>query len=561
MSALEPMCNFRRNPCSLELIASVVSAAVLCRQAAMMNPANPPKKVQEIIALPPVIEQKIDRFMPLVKEQITWWNNFYDREVFFNRPCRRASDYFHVLVWSDDGTINDEETAREMLKRDDLNAEEKYRIACNHCLENEIRTLKSNLKTKIDLLKAEERYQLVYYWECVCRNEKTTMYPTELFNGDECVYPVCAVDYFLNRYTFETRIYLVQEPYLQKITFRSWENFLMKLSNEQLVLLFDDFDDAETHERELYLFDYLMKFWMHADFVVQIWMRIRDEYIDLEFSGLIKKLCNLSTEQISLAVELFNLAPYGTQKTVFDDYIQKEWWDRALNLNDVRLDVAVLSSYSPVNSRYEFWAENWIDLFKKYTADCFVQFMNVCCEEEGSEEFKMKVMEMDDDKASEYCFTLLSEMRFSEIDQFLNMLSSDTSRIMKTKQIILRENFVEWSDYFFETVKFTFPPPNQIVDFIEGSFDNIRSANEFKIEVLSSVNFLNECYKSAGNDMFDWLKDAVWMCSCNDDDFKLYKTKFSLLGVELVKASECDIPDVFIDPGWKSFLEWCSDER
>ncbi|XP_065211017.1 uncharacterized protein LOC135839065 isoform X3 [Planococcus citri] len=554
MSYLEPLCNFRRNPCSLEHIALVVSTAVLCRQAAMMNPANPRENFQEIIALSPAIEQKIDQFMALVKDEITRWNNFYDREIFFDRLCRRAEDYFHVLVWSDDVTINDEETAREMLKQDDLNAEEKYRIACNHCLENEIRTLKSNLKT--------ESNPLVYYWERVCRNEKTTISLKTLFYGDECIYPVCAVDYFLNRLTFEERISVLQHSYFMKSTFRSWENFLMKLSNEQLVSLFDDTKNLNT---ELcYLFDYLMIFWMHADFVVQVWMRIRDEYSDDEFSGLIEEVVNSEntpfklTEHISLAVKIFNLAPYQTQRTVFDYYIQEKWWDRDFNLTDVRLDVAILSTVDPNYRRYQFWAENWINLFEKYPADCFVQFMNVCCGEEGPEKFKKKVMDMDNDTASRYCSTLLSEMRLSEIDQFLNTFSSDTCRIMKTKQIILRKNAVEWSNFFPETVGFTFPSLNQIVDFIEGSFDNIRSANEFKIEVLSSVYFLKGCYESAGNDMFDWLKDAVWMCSCRDDDFKLYKNKFLQLGDELTKSS--GISNVFKDPGWLSFLEWCSDE-
>ncbi|XP_065219383.1 uncharacterized protein LOC135844917 [Planococcus citri] len=401
MSSLEPLCNFRRNPCSLELIASVVSAAVLCHQAAMMNPTNPPEKVQEIIALPPAIEQKIERFMPFVKEQITWWNNFYDREVFFNRPRRRASDYFHVLVWSDDGTINGEETAREMLKQDDLNAEEKYRIACNHCLENEIKTLRSNLKRKINLLRnAERRRLLVYYWERVCRNEKTTMSSTTLFNSDELFYPVCSVDYFMNRLTFRERFYL-QDSYLQKTTFRSWENFLMKLSHNELESLFNDLGYLRGN-RDLYLFDYLMmRFWMHADFVVQIWMRIRGRYYYYKFSELLEKRLKCedsafqSTDHISLAVEIFDLAPYHFRKGAFNAYINQVWWDRDSNLTDVRLDVAILSTVDPDYSRCKFWAENWINLFKKYPADCFAQFMNVCCGEEGSEEFKKKVMDMD----------------------------------------------------------------------------------------------------------------------------------------------------------------------
>ncbi|XP_065211010.1 uncharacterized protein LOC135839065 isoform X2 [Planococcus citri] len=563
MSSLEPLCNFRRNPRSLELIASVVSTAMLCRQAAMMNPANPPKNFQDIIALPSAIKQKIDRFMPIVKEQIISWNNFYDREIFFDRLCRRAYHYFHVLVWSDDGTINEEETAREMLKQDDLNAVEKYRIACNHCLENEIRTLKSNLKTKIELRKVRGRYPLVYYWECICRNEKTTISLENLFDEDECMYPVSAVDYFLNRLTSEERISALQHSYFMKSTFRSWENFLMKLSNEQLVSLFDD---TEILYREPYnIFDYLMRFWMHADFVEQVWMRVQDTYSDHQFSYLIKEVIKaensmiLLNEHISLAVEIFNLSPYEKQRTVFNNYMQEKWWDRHdFNLTDVRLDVTILSTVDPDYRRYQFWAENWINLFEKYPADCFVQFMNVCCGEEAPEKFKKKVMDMDNDTASRYCSTLLSEMRLSEIDQFLNTFSSDTCRIMKTKQIILRKNAVEWSNFFPETAGFTFPSLNQIVDFIEGSFDNIRSANEFKIEVLSSVCFLKGCYESAGNDMFDWLKDAVWMCSCRDDDFKLYKNKFLQLGDELTKSS--GISNVFKDPGWVSFLEWCSDE-
>ncbi|XP_065220835.1 uncharacterized protein LOC135845895 [Planococcus citri] len=567
MSSLEPLCNFRRNPCSLELTASVVSAAVLCRRAAFMNPTNPPEKVQEIIALPPAIEQKIKRFMPTVKEQIESWSDFYDREIFFDTPgSSRAEEYFHVLVWSADGTINEEETAREMLKQDSLSTAKKYRIACNHCLKNEIRTLWSNLKTKVNLGKAERRYPLVYYWESFCRKGKTTgmikYIIDEVFNG-ESMYPVCAVNYFLNRLNLEKRINFLRARHLQKMSFRSWENFLIKLTNEQLAWLFNDSETWKFVDHEQNLFYYLMRFWMHADFVMQIWMRIRDEFPDCDFSLLIKEFLDcenppfLSTDHISLAVDIFNLAPYETQTTVFDDYIQEEWWNRDSNLTDVRLDVVILSTIYPDYRRYKFWYRKWIDLFKKYPADCFVQFMNVCCKETtgGSEEFKMEVLEMDDEFASEHCYVLLSGMRFSEIGRFLCMFSSDPSRILKTKQPILRDDFLKYINWF-ETDKFIFPPSNQLVNFIEESFESIRSANEFKIEVLSSVKCLKACYKAAGNDMFDWLKDAVWMCSCNDDDFKRYKNKFLQLCVELAKLSES--PVVFKDPGWILLLEWCS---
>ncbi|XP_065220829.1 uncharacterized protein LOC135845894 isoform X1 [Planococcus citri] len=564
MSSLEPLCNFRRNPRSLEHLAAVVSAAVLCRQAAMMNPTNPPEKVQEIIsiALPSAIEQKIGRFMPLVKKQITSWSNLYDMEIFFDK---RAREYFQVLVWSADGTINDEETAREMLKQDDLDADEKYRIACIHCLQNEIKTLRSNLNTKMNLRKTDTFYPLVCYWEAVCGNDisaTSTEFITQESSNIEYTSPVCAIDYFLDRLTLDERISVLQESYLQKTTFRSWENFLMKLSNEVLVSVLCDSETWKHVNIEHYRFDYLMKFWMHADFVVQIWMRIRDSYDDYEFSMLIEKLLKCedsafqSTDHISLAVEIFNLAPYELRKAAFDEYINEWWWDRDSNLADIRLDVVILSTVEPDCGRYKFWADNWIYLFEKYPADCFVQFMIECCGEEGSEEFKMKVMEMYSHEfilvASNYCFRLLKKMRFSKLDQFLNMFSSDPIRIMKTKQMILRNNLAKWAKDFGKGS--VFPPPNQFVDFIEGSFESIRSAKEFKIEILSSPSFLKACYKVAGSDIFDWLKDAVWMCSCNDDDFKLYKIKFSRIGEDVAAWNW----SVFKDPGWMSFLKWCS---
>ncbi|XP_065220830.1 uncharacterized protein LOC135845894 isoform X2 [Planococcus citri] len=568
MSSLEPLCNFRRNPCSLELTASVVSAAVLCRQAAMMNPTNPPEKVQEIIALPPAIKQKIERFMPMVKEQIASWINFYDREIFFDKVGSRAHEYFHVLVWSDDGTINYEETAREMLKQDDLNAEDKYRIACNHCLKIEIRALRSNLKTELNLRKTERYHPLVYYWECVCKEGKTTglsKYIIKKVFRDKHIYPVCAIDYFLNRLNLNKRINLLQERYLRIMPFKSWENFLMKLTNKELVSLCDDsIDDTLDFCLDLDMMLCLIRYWMHADFVMQVWMRIREAYEQISFHFLIrqllvgKKFLFHSTDHVSLTVEIFNLAPNKLRHDAFESYILQEWWDRDLNLTDVRLDVAILSTIYPNYRLYKFWLMKWIHLFEKYPADCFVQFMNVCCEEEGSEKFKMEVMEMIDHKASEYCCTLLKEMRFPELDHFLSVFSSDPGRIMKTKHMILRVNFLKLR-YWLGNDGLIFPPPSQLVDFIEGSFESIRSANEFKIEVLSSVNCFEACYKAAGSDIFDWLKDAVWMCSCNDDDFKRYKSMFLQLDVKLAKSSKCDIPDVFKDPGWMSFLKWCSD--
>ncbi|XP_065219373.1 uncharacterized protein LOC135844912 isoform X6 [Planococcus citri] len=605
MSSLEPLCDFRRNPCTLEHIASVVSAAVLCRRAAMMNPTNPPEKVQEIIALPPAIEQKIQRFMPIVKVQIAWWNNFYDREIFFDTPdISRAEEYFHVLVWSDDGSINDEETARAMLKQDDLSTEKKYRIACNHCLETEIRKFWQILKTDKNLQKRD--YLLVYYWECVSKsghetNGLTKYIIKKLFNS-EYFYPDCAVYYFLSRLISVRRIDYLPVCHQQIRSFRSWVNFLMKLSNEQLVELFNYSNSWQFVDNERDLFHYLMRFWMHADFVVQVWLRIRGEYSNSAFAGLIEEvfMCRnfpfRSTDYISLAEEIFNLAPYELRLAAHDDYLLCGWWNRNSYLTDVRFDVAILSTVDADDSLYVFWDATWLQLFQKYPADCFMQLLHVCLGGEIAEErFKTSVLKLHDYFSKEYCRFLFAEMRFSELDQFLNVFSSDICRIMRTKEMLLRRCLFDWPDYlyFFKSSRFIFPPPNQFVDFIEGSFESIRSANEFKIKILSSVHFLKACYKAAGNDMFDWLKDAVWMCSCNDDDFKLYKSKFLQLSVdELAKSSDLpdflqeqvdwlkkshedfsdvvvwtlfpklpDIPDISKDPGWTSFFEWCSNEN
>ncbi|XP_065219380.1 uncharacterized protein LOC135844912 isoform X12 [Planococcus citri] len=553
MSSLEPhLCNFLQNPCSLEHTASVVSAAVLCSR---MNPTNP-KKIREIIALPPVIEQNIERFMPMVTYRIKSWSRFYDREIFFDTRGGRAHEYYHVLIWSTDGTINDEKTAREMLKQDGLNALEKYRIACNHCLETEIRTLRSNLGT---LKNTERYYPLLYYWECVIVDgAELTSYINKNILTRDFAYPVCTNDYFLNRLHLRERIIFLRESHLFEMPFKNWVNFLKKLTNEE-------FGNPRHFTIDLHIMQYLIRFWMHADFVVQVWIRIRDNYSNDKFSYLIEELLNCGKSQfesadfIPLAVEIFSLAPYRLQKAVFNEYLKQDWWDRYSNLTDIRLDVAILSTYHPDYKGYKFWSTKWFDLFKRYPTDCFVQFMNTCCEEERSEEFKRKILEMNDHEASNYCFTLLREMRFSEIDHFISIFASDPGRIMKTKQAFLRNNFSKWTEKF-ENGGSIFPPPNQLVDFIEGSFENIRSANEFKIEVLSSVNCLKSFYNFTGSDMFGWLKDAVSMCSCNDDDFKLYKNKFLQLGVEMAKASKCDIPDVFNDSGWMSFLKWCSDE-
>ncbi|XP_065219374.1 uncharacterized protein LOC135844912 isoform X7 [Planococcus citri] len=568
MSSSQPVgTNFPRNPCRLETTASVISAAVLYRRAVTLNPTNPAEKVKDIVSLHPTIEKKIERFMPLVKEQITWWNDFYDREIFFDKPSSRAHEYFHVLVWSADGTINDEETAREMLKRDDLNAEEKYRIACNHCLQNEIKKLRSNLKTEIDMGKAE-RYALLHYWESVRRKKRTTGFityiNTHILNG-KYAYPVCAVDYFLDRLNFEKRVNYLGKAYLQKMTFKSWEKFLMKLTNQQFMSLFCNNQKYFcSMYLDLHLMLYLMRFWTHADFVKQVWIRVGEDFHDTSFHHLMTEyiFCQLfpshSADHVSLAVEILHLAPSYLQFATYNDYFFDKWWNRKSNLTEVGLDVAILSYANPNYKRDQFWPERWFDFFTKHPVDCFVQLMDAYCGKEGSEEFKKKVMEMNDDKASEYCYTLLREMRFAELDNFLGIFSSDKDSIMKTKQIILRKNLIERADWF-EKDDVIIPASSQLVDFIERSFENIRLANEFKTEVLSSVNCLNARYKVAGNDVFSWLKESVWLRNYNDDDFKLYKNKFLQLDVELAKSSE--IADVFKDPGWKSFLEWCSGEN
>ncbi|XP_065217979.1 uncharacterized protein LOC135843869 [Planococcus citri] len=487
---LEPLCNFRRNPSSLAHLASIVSAAMLTRPVTTINPTKPPVKLRNIVELPLTIERKIDHFTKLVKQQISSWCRFYDENVFFDRSCDPARGYFDVLVWSDDGTVNYEETAREMLKQDNLSAEEKYRIACNHCLKNVIRKLRLNLKTEVNMVRAKHNYPLVYYWEYLCRNGKTIAGLSKhilnmvVFSGK--FYPACAVDYFLHRLNLEKRSDFFHSRY-EVLPFKSLEKFLMRFSNEELLPLM-------TGARVCgFMKEVMVKYWMHADFLLQVWIRIQDIFSEFYFRALMKTFVLIevtmpvdSIEHASLAVEIFNHSPFEYRLAVFKDYIDNNWWTHYVSSMDVRLDIAVLST-SP--ERYEFWIENWSEIFFEYPADCFEQFMKVCCknQEGGCEEFKVKVM--NNSSLNLFLCVLLEKMQISKLNDFFNVFSSDSARIMRTKQNMLRYYFLE-DTYTYERKLLDFPhlpQSNELIDFIEGSFENDPVARDLKRQVLESA--------------------------------------------------------------------------
>ncbi|XP_065204118.1 uncharacterized protein LOC135834205 [Planococcus citri] len=326
-----------------------------------------------------LLEEYVDRF----RRSIVTWQIYHLGNVFNHSNLKNVLRRFHDFAWDWDGTIHEARTAKRMMLCDRLTEDEKFKLACLYCLEDDIKRIWPSVSDRKNLNEINFRTcPQQYYWICYLRNElhkipnpRSSNYPIDEFmifslSKDECrSMNGSSIMYFWNRLPSNRQSPLHDcIPILKHVVIFS-RFILPKLNKRKL--------DTFVAAKGTVLIRDLLK---SESTLVQVhvlptWMYIRSRINMKKFSHLIndmlepKLICVtycLHRIEANLFSKIWNSVPQDFKRSVLDDVLYNDRLFLSRNLcdpenNRMKFLITVLQD-AALEERNAFWHKYWRQL-------------------------------------------------------------------------------------------------------------------------------------------------------------------------------------------------------
>ncbi|XP_065204240.1 uncharacterized protein LOC135834311 [Planococcus citri] len=412
---------------------------------------------------------------------------------------------FHDFVWDWNGVIEYVRTAKRMMLCDRLTVDEKFKIACLYCFEDDIIRIWPLLGSKniLQLTQINHEYircPLLNYWICYLRNELDKV-PNSLHYEpmpiDERMleewsgYNYSLVVHFWNRIPYgrqsQAGFYLPFEG--------------ASLYARYILPKFDDFQlEKFLAEKGVDFMVYLLSYNREKMYVLSTWMYIRNKMNGSRFIRLIEELLenetNLfiikerlnSNDEVSLCCEVWKNSLENLKRLALNNVLSnEELFNRRLQKpsqpREMRFLITILLDAS-YEQRHKCWCENWLNLISGARVDDLLGVMKLCFRNENDiTSFKEQYMSKYEN-IGPYCVQLLEHGCFKELSEFLTFCCSDRNLVTELKQQLLRSNFLGEDSIlrFGVFCKHT----EQLNAFVEDAFEDVDLRIEFKNQFVSS---------------------------------------------------------------------------
>ncbi|XP_065204472.1 uncharacterized protein LOC135834500 isoform X10 [Planococcus citri] len=456
-----------------------------------------------------IIDECINRFISSKEE----WSDYHYENLFYDRNDRPMSSIllnFCDFVIDRDGTIDYIRTAKRMMTCDRLYNDEKFKIACMYCFEDDITRIWPSASDYIDINEIEfYRSPELFYW--VSKLIKSIFDVGDERDDsidDSTMLNTCSsthwssVEYFWNRISPEGRL----SNTLFDLSHFERESFvrlmLPKLSDQQL--------ERFVLERGSHLIHDLVTESQYKFYALPTWMYIKNKMNENNFAKLIELFMQAETDyhfaEDSLPENSIELGDRSSNKD--QTYLCCEiWrnspdeWKRSAIKNIltqdrlfVRLEGTSPSRYREIGflltllsdasfeERNDFWKKNWRNLIVDTRGKDLHRMMKLCFRNENDiAKFKETIMS-DYESISERCIKVLQLGYFEQANDILTFCCPDIQKRMDLKQRLLRscisdESFVLKIEHLTQV--------KSINDFINDAFDDADVTADFKNNFMS----------------------------------------------------------------------------
>ncbi|XP_065204474.1 uncharacterized protein LOC135834500 isoform X11 [Planococcus citri] len=475
-------------------------------------PPNMPSSIKRMIK---VCSQT---FISSVKE---WSAYHHQKHIFEHEDETGVVLNFYDFICDRDGFVHYISTAKRMMTCDRLSNDEKFKIACMYCFEDDIRRIWPSVSERQDLNVVEfERNPELFYWICMLRNEPERIPNPDGDPLDGFMLEMCeskhwsSIEYFWNRISPESR--LSETISLSYCEDESFVRFILPKLTDQLLGSF-------VLERGVTLIHDLLIRWNRKFYVLPTWMYIRHKMNKNKFTDLIGLFMQTETSG-SYVPEVTDYHPYSAVLEV-EDWLSTEnqtysgceiWrnspdeWKRSTVRNiltqghlfvrdaitrkeyrEISFLLTLLSDAS-FQDRNDFWKQNWRNLIVDTRGKDLHRIMKLCFKDENDiAKFKETCMS-DYYSISSCCIRALGLGRFEQLNDILIFCCPDTQKRMDLRQRLLwscisNESFVLELDDFSKL--------ELMNTFINDTFDNAEVAVDFKNRIVSFCEFRTILYK------------------------------------------------------------------
>ncbi|XP_065204465.1 uncharacterized protein LOC135834500 isoform X3 [Planococcus citri] len=478
-----------------------------------------------------IIDAYIDKFMTSMDK----WSGYHCENLLHihldDENCI-LHDFYDFSTCERDGTIHYIRTAKRLMTCDLFSNNEKFKIACMYCFEDDIRRIWPSVSEEFYLEDIDfDAYPQLFYWICVLRNELDRIPNPEDDPIDVVMLRVSpspshhwsSVVYFWNRICPENQLdealNLYEEDEVSLVRF-----ILPKLSDEVL----NKFVAAKGGDLiyNLFITSY------GKSCVLPTWMYFRNKMSEVGFINLMVLFMCYETKDYYIVENALNenSVQLGVRSSNEDEtYLCCEMWRNSPDelkrsairsilskdhvfskpdtippkFRETRFLLTVLLDAS-IKERNTFWHKNWRYLIVGTRGKDLHRIMELCFRYEADiAKFKDTMIVCRDDVARicVYCMPLLEHGYFKETDDYLIFCCPETWRRKLLKQLILRMVF------FDRNFSLTFRHLLELEsmnEFIKDAFEDadIELATEFNNDlVLACTNkdLLRQCIDCGEN--------------------------------------------------------------
>ncbi|XP_065204490.1 uncharacterized protein LOC135834500 isoform X27 [Planococcus citri] len=471
--------------------------------------------------LPSPIKRIIKEYSQTFISYINEWVNFHYTKVFhFHRDDKfRILHDFYDFACDQRGYIHFLHTARRMMICDRLSNDEKFKIACMYCFEDDIRRIWPSVSENLDLNEIHfDQTPELFYWICMLRNEPDRIPnyrndPIDVvmlraWKSTSCHWS--SMLYFWNRLSPEHR--LIHTTYLSKEHPETFVRFILPTLCDHLL------DKFVTMEGSINLMYVLLTHGCYKICTLPTWMYIRNRMNKNNYRHLIKLLIRSEMndcinifyhdfnegyfrldcgDKLYLCCEVWRSSPDELKRSAIKYILTRDKLFirkriRPDKFKDTRFLLTVLSDAS-FEERNAFWHKNWRNVMTDMYGTDLHRMMKLCFKDENDINLFKETYMAEYENIRAYCNTLMYRGYFRELNAFLIFCCTDTS-----KRKVIKRHLIQW--WFFNdslVIKERHLYSAKLMnEFINDAFDDAETAANFKTGFVSYrriERILSEC--------------------------------------------------------------------
>ncbi|XP_065219369.1 uncharacterized protein LOC135844912 isoform X2 [Planococcus citri] len=504
---------FLYSPPKLELISTRVIARHLVfdelnRDAE--NISNPSKSfilrdwindhVDKMLSnLPPiaVIRSKMTDQIEFVGTEISRWvmvNAGSASNVFFwicdvNERRFLTSDFLAEFVWNYDGEIDYVKTAEKLIRGTYLTEKEKFKMACEYCMEGEI----DEMYDTYDWLDVDDCTEIddfsknnyILYWDSARQGLDVEMPEDDDQSGELYLLetPPCnvtALRYFFSQLEDEERQEFANDRMLT----------LPMRTVKHIIPLYTELEQKDLFVKNVVQMMENITCDMPVEQCLQFWNFVKPTLRGKQYIQMLlaifrcpQDVCDSdSTWMAEYTMEIWKTSPSHLKQFVFreqnNNFVLKwnKWYsDMQDDNNRLRDDAMLLQILSDgdVEYRTRFWLKEWTNLIIEVRPPALRTLLEICLpDSQARKEFKKRIIESDLMKA---CLDKLLEIGLIiEINQFLDILLSEPSQRTDYKKKMIPD-FVRLPEEFIDGWE---TPSDEQIDAFGKFIDEIKDHDD-----------------------------------------------------------------------------------